>query len=220
MIEKILVSFDLDFTLINNQEGILNSFDYVFSKYNIPQKLDDNFKKMIGIPLEKVFSKISDLNPIELIKTFREYYAKKGIYQVEIFPRVSEILNSLKEQNIILGVVTSKKQELAIKLLDFLQISHYFNFIIGETPKIKSKTDINIKNFFDENYPDYSYFIVGDHISDRRLAEMLNSKFIGVLTGNHSKEELLDDSSVPVLILENISQLSVEKFISFMNIYS
>ncbi|MBN1214993.1 MAG: HAD hydrolase-like protein [Candidatus Lokiarchaeota archaeon] len=216
MTRKILISFDLDFTLIDNQEGILNSFKYVFKEFNIAEKINDDFKKTIGLPLEIVFKNISNIDPKELINSFRKYYAKKGIYQVVLFPEVANILNSLKKHNIILGIVTSKKQELAKKLLENLQIIEYFDFIIGESLKIKSKTDLNLKNFFFQEYPNYTYFIIGDHTSDRKLAEMLNCKFIGVLTGTHTKEELLKDSSVPVFILDTISQLSFKKLFSFM----
>ena len=33
---KIILSFDLDFTLIDNREGIINSFNYATEKYGVP----------------------------------------------------------------------------------------------------------------------------------------------------------------------------------------
>ncbi|MBY8983128.1 MAG: HAD hydrolase-like protein [Candidatus Lokiarchaeota archaeon] len=215
MNEKIVISFDLDFTLINNQEGILNSFDSAFKKYKIPQIVDTNFKRMIGLPLEEIFSKITDIKSEKLITAFRKYYKEKGLYQVELYPGVIQLLKILKENKMSLGVVTSKKKELAVKLLKNLQIYQYFDFVIGETHEIKSKTDLKIKNFFHERFPEHNYIIVGDHLSDRRLAEMLNCRFIGILTGNHSKQELSEGSSVPVLIVDNITKLSLDKLFHF-----
>ncbi len=215
--EKILISFDLDFTLINNKEGILNSFDYAFEEFGIPYVEHSNIEKMIGIPLEDIFNQFTDINSKKLITSFRNYYGKKGIYQVELYPNVINILRKLKDQKIKLGIVTSKKKEMAVKLLKYLKIYEYFDFVIGETKEIKSKTDLKIKKIFYEGFFDYKFIVVGDHLRDRKLAEMLNCPFIGVLTGNHSSVELTERSSIPVLILDNISQLSLEKVHSLIN---
>ena len=117
MNEKIVISFDLDFTLINNQEGILNSFDSAFKKYKIPQIVDTNFKRMIGLPLEEIFSKITDIKSEKLITAFRKYYKEKGLYQVELYPGVIQLLKILKENKMSLGVVTSKKKRISCKII-------------------------------------------------------------------------------------------------------
>ncbi len=35
---NIILSFDLDFTLINNRDGIADSFNYTLKKFNIKEK--------------------------------------------------------------------------------------------------------------------------------------------------------------------------------------
>ena len=35
--KKIILSFDLDNTLINNREGIVASFNYALNKFNLPK---------------------------------------------------------------------------------------------------------------------------------------------------------------------------------------
>ncbi len=213
---KIIISFDLDFTLIDNREGIINSFNYAMKKFNIP-KLDSlEIEKTIGMPLNDVFARISNINPLKLIYAFREYYSSKGIYQVKLFTGVSNKLEEFRKQSIVLGVITSKKQEMAIKLLKYLEIEIYFDYIIGETDTIKSKTDPNLKSTLINKYPDYRFIIVGDHPSDRKLAEMLSCPFIGVLTGNHTEEELREGLELKVLILNNISELTIEKIYSLL----
>ncbi len=50
---KILLNFDLDFTLIDNREGIVNSFNYVLKKNNIAAVEKVIIDKMIDVFLNK-----------------------------------------------------------------------------------------------------------------------------------------------------------------------
>ncbi|MFX1503741.1 MAG: HAD family hydrolase [Promethearchaeota archaeon] len=210
---KIVLSFDLDFTLINNKDGIINSFNYALKKYNIPEVNGVDIEEMIGTPLDSMFAKFSDLEPPKLTYAFREYYGSKGIFQVKLFKGVKKKLEELK-QFFILGVITSKKQEMAIKLLKYLEIDNYFDFILGETDEIKSKIDSTLKHYLLNRYPDYKFVIIGDHPHDKMLAEMLESPFIGLLTGNHNEEQLKQNGKSKTLILNSVNEITIEKIYS------
>ncbi|GAI92406.1 unnamed protein product, partial [marine sediment metagenome] len=94
--KKILLSFDLDNTLIDNREGIVNSFNFALKKYNLPSLERDKIEKLIGTPLDDMFEEISNVNPKKLSTAFRNYYGKKGIYQATLLPGVREKLDELK----------------------------------------------------------------------------------------------------------------------------
>jgi phosphoglycolate phosphatase len=219
MHRNLLIAFDLDFTLIDNKQGILNSFKYTFSKYQIPLIKEEILEKTIGTPLEEVFKTKTNLNPSKLVKAFRDYYGQKGIYQVKLYEGVIEKLEAFKKAQIKLGIVTSKKREMAIRLLKYLNIFHYFEFVIGETDTIKKKTNIEVKQFFYNNFPHYDFIIVGDHLTDRYLAEMLECPFIGILTGHCTEKELKTNSRIPVLVLNNISELNLEAIFNLIDLY-
>ncbi len=74
--QKFVLSFDLDFTLINNRKGIVNSFNYALRKFNLPEVNKTVIEKMIGLPLNDMFAEFTDLNPSKLSFAFREYYQK------------------------------------------------------------------------------------------------------------------------------------------------
>ncbi len=204
---KILLSFDLDNTLINNREGIVNSFNYALKKYNIPTHERTKIEKMIGTPLDDMFKEVSDINPQELSSAFREYYREKGIYQGSLLPGVKETLEVFKQNNFTLGVITSKRQELAVKITKILGIFKYFDYVIGESENVKSKLDPNLKKHLQNKYGEYKIVIIGDHPKDKELAVSLNVPFIGVLTGNHSFEELRYGNVVKALIIESVKDL-------------
>ena len=206
----VILSFDLDFTLIDNREGIVNSFNYALKKYNLPPIHQLEIEKMIGTPLDIMFAEVSDLDSSLLKSAFREYYGSKGIYQVKMFSGVVDKLEELTAKGFILGVVTSKKQEMAFKLLKYLEIDNYFNFILGETEEIKSKTDLKLKEFLFKNYPAHNFVVIGDHPRDKGLAEMLGCPFIGVLTGYHSAEQLQKDPKTKVITLNSVEEITPE----------
>ncbi len=203
----ILLSFDLDNTLINNREGIVNSFNYALKKYNIPTLERLEIEKMIGTPLNDMFKEVSDINPEVLSTAFREYYREKGIYQGSLLPGVEETLEGLKQKSFTLGIITSKKQELAVQITKILGIFKYFEYVIGESENVKSKLDPNLKKHLQTKYNEYDIVIIGDHPKDRALAENLNAPFIGVLTGNHSAEELRCGNTTKTLILKSVKEL-------------
>jgi len=204
---KIILSFDLDNTLIDNREGIVNSFNYALKKYNLPVLERNKVEKMIGTPLDDMFEKVSNVNPKKLSTAFREYYREKGIYQAHLLPGVKEKLEEFKQHFFTLGIITSKRQELAVQITKILGIFKCFEYVIGESEHIKSKLDTNLKKHLQNKYSEYSFVIIGDHPKDLALAENIGAPFIGVLTGNHSAEELRRGNAPKILIMESIKDL-------------
>jgi len=217
--KKIVLSFDLDNTLINNRKGIVNSFNYALKKFNFPKMERITILKMIGTPLEEMFASVSNLNPSILAKAFREYYGTEGIYQSKLLPGVKKKLLELKEYNFTLGIITSKKQEMAEKIVKYLKIYSFFDYILGETEDRKNlgKLDPKLKEILLNNYPNKKFIIIGDHYKDVMLSNNLNCPFIGVLTGNHSAHQLkgYKDDDI-IIIINSIKELTIDKIKSLI----
>jgi phosphoglycolate phosphatase len=215
---RIVLSFDLDNTIINNREGIVNSFNYALNKYKIPKIDPLLIERMIGRPLHEMFAKITDFNPILLVSAFREFYSRKGIYQVTLLPGIKSKLKELKEFLFVMGIITSKKQEMAQRILEIIRIKQYFNYIIGETVDTKElgKLDPKFKNFLHKKYPGYQIIVIGDHPKDVLLSNNLDCPFIGVLTGNHSSKQLKEIKIGKILIINSASEITVDLIYSLI----
>ncbi|TKJ22657.1 MAG: hypothetical protein CEE43_05355 [Promethearchaeota archaeon Loki_b32] len=209
---KIILSFDLDNTLINNRKGIVKSFNYALRKFTLPELNREEIEAMIGTPLDEMFSKVSNLNPSELSSAFREYYGIEGIYQSKLLSGVKKKLKEFKNVGFTLGVITSKKQEMAKKIIEILQIQKYFDYVLGETEDRKElgKLDPKLKIILEKNYPGYRVIIIGDHPKDVRLSNNLNCPFIGVLTGHHSAKQLYEIKTGKVVIINSVNDLTVD----------
>ncbi len=215
--KNIVLIFDLDFTLINNREGIVNSFNYALKRYHLPQLITTKIEKMIGTPLEKMFAQVTDMDATPLCSAFREFYVSEGIFQVKVFPGVKDLLIELNKW-FTLGVITSKKEEIAKKLLHYLKFARCFDFILGETEQRKSKTDPKLLQYLLKTYKGFHFVMIGDTPHDRELAEELECPFIGVLTGMHSYEELKSNrKKVKSLILNNVVEITSQKIYSLFD---
>jgi phosphoglycolate phosphatase len=217
--QKTILSFDLDYTLINNRKGIVKSFNYALRKYNLPDVNKAVIEKMIGLPLHDMFAEFTDLDPSKLSYAFREYYGTKGIYQSKLLSGVKNKLKELREYGFQLGVVTSKKQELAIKIAEYLKIDGFFDYILGESYQIKSKLDPNLKSILYVKFPKSDFIIIGDHPKDALFSKNLSCPFIGVLTGSHAENSLrkarADDKLT--LILKSVKHIRIDMILSLLN---
>lgn len=216
--EKIVLSFDLDNTLINNREGIVDSFNYALNMFDLPKLEKSQIEFMIGTPLNEMFIKVSDEDPSKLTSAFRQYYGKKGIYQAKLLPGIKSKLKELKELKFTIGIITSKQQEMAIKLIKILQMEDYFDYIFGETEDRKElgKLDPKLKIILKKKYPGYQIVVIGDHPKDVRLSNNLNCPFIGVLTGNHSAKQLNEIKYGKVIIINSVREMNVELIYSLI----
>ncbi|MFX1345904.1 MAG: HAD family hydrolase [Promethearchaeota archaeon] len=216
--EKIVISFDLDYTLINNRKGIIDSFNYALRRFNLPKVSKSIIEKMIGIPLNDMFAKFTQLEPSKLSIAFREYYSIKGIYQSKLLAGVKNKLKELKLQNFTLGIITSKKQSIAVKIAEYLKIAQFFDYILGETEVVRSKLDPNLIQILSEKYPKSKIFIIGDHPKDAMLAKSLDCPFIGVLTGFHTANQLKKarNNEIQTLILKNVKRITVDMIYSLL----
>ena len=126
---KTLILFDLDGTLVNTAEGITRSVQYALKHFGMTETDQKKMERFIGPPLLESFQReygFSEEKSNQAIKIYRERYAKKGVYECELYPEVKATLQILKEKGIRLGVASSKPERFCKKILEYLQIAQYF----------------------------------------------------------------------------------------------
>ncbi len=126
--------FDLDGTLSNPQEGILNSLRVALEKLNIdiwPEIIPQEF---IGPPLQQSFEAVYGLDKEQTDKAvewFRDYYGSKGLFENHIYEGIPELLVSLHASGFRLFVATSKLEKYARLILKHFKIDTYFLDLAG-----------------------------------------------------------------------------------------
>lgn len=205
------VLFDLDGTLTDSEAGIVNAVLYTLDKYNITVNEKDELRKFIGPAIQESFSIDYGFNEEEIdevIDTFREYYAEKGIFENKVYPGIVEVLKELKNRGKKLAIATSKPEVFTKRILDHFDLAQYFDYVAAaslDDTKIKKLQLINeVVEFFDVD--DLAKVVmVGDRKQDIRGAADSGVSSIAVLWGYGSSEEI--EKHKPDYVAEKVEDL-------------
>ena len=164
------ILFDLDGTLINTNDIIIESFKEVF-RVHFPkqQPSRERILTFIGPTLQQTFGQYTnDQNLInEMIKTYRSFYIEYEVGNHELYPDVLEVVTKLKLQGYNLGILTSKFTEAAWPSYTHYGLDKIFDSFTGLDDVIHPKPDKNAVETALSNFPNHKQVImIGDNQGD------------------------------------------------------
>ena len=193
------VFFDLDGTITEPEEGIINGVLYALSRFGITVEDRTTLYPYIGPPLRDSFRNyhgLSEEDTEQAILYYREYYSTKGIYQNDIMPGMEQAFGTLRKHGCHLYVATSKPELYAKQILEHLKLDGYFDIIAGSTFDKARDTKAAVIEYLitgiaaNQIKPAVDDIImVGDRKFDVLGAREFGIDTIGVLFGYGSKEE-------------------------------
>lgn len=202
------IFFDLDGTLTDPEEGILNCIQYATDYYGVTT-VRENLKKYIGPPLIDTFTELISKEEAEnAIEKYRERYTQQGgIFENKLYPGIPETLQKLKDEGYILCTASSKPQVFVDEILEHFNIKKYFDFIGGASldTSINTKEDVINEVLRKTHLQAKDVLMVGDRKYDLFGAEKFGMDAVGVLYGFGSMEEL--SSYKNIAIIEKIEDL-------------
>ena len=197
--------FDLDGTLVDTSEGIINSAKYSLAKCGITENDSNRLKQFIGPPLKETFATVYSMeNELAVYATneFRNFYNKKGKYQCRLYTGISNMLLQLNKLKYTLIVATSKPTVFSIDILTHLEINHFFDSIVGSNlDNTRSKKaeiiDTILRKYKITNKS--NTVMIGDKSQDLLGAEACGISGIAVSYGFGSVEELVSVQSEKIV---------------------
>lgn len=204
------ILFDLDGTLTDSGQGILNSVAYALEKMGIEEPDTANLNRFIGPPLYESFSRFYQLSPEDTqsaVDTFRVYFKEKGMFENQLYPGIIPLLEELRTAGKTLVIATSKPEIFAKQILEHFGIAHYFDVIAGaslDSSRISKADVISYAINQLEAFPKHAVMI-GDREHDIEGARMHQLPAIGVLYGYGSKQEF--EKAGATMIVETVQDL-------------
>jgi len=207
-----IILFDLDGTLIDSTEAILESFMVAYQTFDVKVPDDDAIKAQIGHPLDSMFSTLGIEEDMveEYVDAYKMHYRKISCAKTVLLPDAREAV-MLARKHATLGVVTTKTAKYSIELLEHMGLMPYFDVLIGredvEHPKPHPEPIIKALSKLQRDTT--RYWMVGDTPMDLLAAKGAHINSVAVTCG-YADETLLRKYT------DNVYQTALEavKFIT------
>lgn len=191
-----IILFDLDGTIIDSTEAILESFEKAYTTFGVKVPSAENIKALIGLPLDVIFVTlgVAQEEAMAYVKAYKEHYRTVYIQKTTLLPNAKEAI-AFAHEYARLGVVTTKTSEYSRSLLEHLDLMKYFDVLIGredvEHPKPHPEPVYKALGQLGYRFGKVTYF-VGDTCVDMLAAEEAEIGSVGVLSGYMGKEALAE----------------------------
>jgi phosphoglycolate phosphatase len=196
----VIILFDLDGTLIDSTEAILECFHKAFDFYNYPHPSDEAIKALIGHPLDVMFARlgVEEDKVWDFVTVYKENYREISTQKTSLLPHAREAVE-LAAQFAQLGIVTTKTGKYSQVLMEHFGLMDYFKILIGREhvkyPKPHAEPILKALEVFD-NVDKKNTWMIGDTELDLIAADAAGVEGIGVLSGYGTKKELMKFTNV------------------------
>lgn len=126
--------FDLDGTVTNSKEGILNCVKYAYEAAGLPVPEEKTLLRYIGPPLVDSFQEVAGMTRQEAeqaTQKYRERYSVTGLFENQVYEGMDETLRSLKREGFQIALATSKPEEYSVRILEHFGLSDCFDEVVG-----------------------------------------------------------------------------------------
>jgi len=188
-----IILFDLDGTLIDSTEAILESFSVAFRTFNDTVPSNDAIKAEIGHPLDAMFNTlgVDEEKVWEYVDAYKMHYRQISCAKTVLLKDAKKAVK-LAHKNAILGVVTTKTAKYSIELLEHMGLMEYFDVLIGREDVQNPKPNPEpIQKALAKLPSDTSnIWMIGDTCMDMLAANAANVDSVGVSCGYGSIDSL------------------------------
>ena len=215
--------FDLDGTLLNTLDDLMNSMNYILRENNFPERSRDEVRRFVGNGLRKLVEraipekeKKDNILIDKLYADLSKYYKEHADIKTAPYPGTLEMLDNLIGNGFEVAIV-SNKIDPAVKELSTKYFGDRIKSAIGEKAGIKHKPEPDMVLMAMEELgaiKENSVYI-GDSEVDIQTAINVGIPCISVLWGFRDKEFL--EESGGVIFVNSMKNLT-EKLINFQKI--
>ena len=187
------ILFDLDGTLTDSGEGIINCAWLALKHFGLPLPDKKTMRVFVGPPLRDSFLRfgVPEDSVETAIEIYRSRYVPTGMFENTPYPGTKGLLAALKEQGHRLYVATSKPEGMATAILEKFQLSPYFDLICGASmDDTRDSKDKVIAYLLEKTGGNNEYIMVGDTAYDVQGAAVNGIPTIGVAWGYGKVEDM------------------------------
>ena len=183
---KRTILFDLDGTICDSGEGIINCAIHALQHFGCTIPSRQELRSFVGPPLKDSFLRygIPEEKTDEAVAVYRSRYLPIGRFENHPYPGIRELLQKLKADGHRLYVATSKLESTAVEILQHFALAEYFTGIFGASEDETRSTKSQVIQYLLETvgHPE-NMVMVGDTAYDVIGARQHGINTIGVAWG-------------------------------------
>lgn len=188
-----LILFDLDGTLVDTSQGIMECIQYAAEKLGYPELNEKQLRDFIGPPLKDSFMRCYGCDEEEakrLMTMYRMHYREGALFHAKPYDGIIDLCKQLKNDGMTIGVATSKPQEFAEQILHRFGFDPYLDMIHGADMEGRLKKSDLIRLCM-KDAGSQGGIMIGDTEHDAKGAQEAGAQFVAVTYGFGNREEML-----------------------------
>ena len=210
-LNKIII-FDLDGTLIHSIPDMCVAMNKTLEHFELRTISEEKLQEFVGEGMLKLSENVlkflgADLNLIDnFFLMYRKEYSEKPYDLTTLMPGVKDILKYLSYKKVRINICTNKRQHIADKILELMNLSDNFDFIVGAKENVPLKPHRQMVDFICNQYNsnENEFIMVGDTNVDILAAKNAGISSI-IVDGGYTNKDC--KSLGADLYLNNMSEL-------------
>jgi phosphoglycolate phosphatase len=207
--EQTHIIFDLDGTLIDSRQEIINTYSKVFTEIP-PNHVVDYNTINYGDTLQSILNCMYDGEADVISKAkvkFAEFYDNSSFVDTTLYPYVFDLLKNLHQNNFILHIATNKRLTPTINILKIKKMDVFFTSIKTSdmNPNFVTSKQEMVSQICEE-YRFNNGYMIGDSTQDIVAGNNCKLTTIAALYGYDKKDNLLKNN--PKFVINNFTELN------------
>jgi pyrophosphatase PpaX len=201
------ILFDLDGTLINTNDLIIESFLHTLNNYYPNKYQRADVLPFLGPTLYETFGSLNPEKMEEMVKVYRKFNHEQHDILVTEFETVFDTVKTLHEQGFKLGIVTTKIRDTVNMGLKLTKLDQFFDVVVtlDDVEHAKPHPEPILKALEQLGSSPEEAIMVGDNHHDVEAGKNAGTKTAGVSWSVKGREYI--SSHQPDYLLEKMSDI-------------
>ena len=197
------VIFDLDGTLLDTLEDIVDSTNSMLSQFGFPHHDLQTYKYFVGEGIEKLVRRALPKEKNEenfiahCVTLMREEYSRRWANKTRPYLKIPELLDTLTSRGIKMAILSNKPDDFTKEMVAKFFPEWKFTIVQGEKLSVPKKPDPTAALSIAKKLKisPHKFLFLGDSEIDMKTAQAAKMYPVGVLWGFRTAEELISSGA-------------------------
>jgi phosphoglycolate phosphatase len=194
ILEKALVIWDWNGTLLNDTGTCITSMNYMLASRGMPLLTEDRYKKLFRFPVQDYYADLGfdfkeesfELLSVEFIAHYRDLQS-----QSELHTGAVELLDAFRQRKMKQVILSAMERSTLIRDVSERGIDGYFEEILGVNDHLANGKDGIAREYLRSmRFRPEEIIMLGDTVHDFEIATLLDCTCILVAQGHHPLSRL------------------------------